>query len=71
METAELKVIADYANVSIFEVEDLDYIRYLELLRDAVIYNNMQSKEGRERLDEAWILEQTKPDRKRLREHFK
>jgi hypothetical protein len=35
-----------------------------------VIYNNMQTKEGMKRLDDAWILEQVRPDRKSLREHF-
>jgi len=51
-------------------LEDLDAFEYWSLLRDAVIYKYMQTEKGREYLDKCWILEQTKPDRKRLREKF-
>ena len=40
------------------------------LLRDAFIYKQSQTKEGREYLEECWILEQTEPDREALRDHF-
>lgn len=70
VESGEQKIIADYAGISIFAALNLDIITYYKTLRDAVIYNNMQTKEGRKRLDDAWILEQTKPDRKSLREQF-
>ena len=49
----------------------MDYFTFLEFLKDAIIYNNMQTKEGREWLNNAWYLGQTKPDRKTLRENFK
>ena len=49
---------------------ELDLKNFLIFLRDAVIYNNMQSKKGMEWLDNAWILEQKSPDRKSLRENF-
>ena len=49
---------------------DLDVFEYWSLLRDAVIYKYMQSEKGQEYLDKCWILEQTKPDRKRLKEKF-
>lgn len=60
--------MADYANMSIPDVLELPILDYLELFRDAVIYNNMRSEEGRQRLDDAWILEQTKPDRSALKD---
>lgn len=41
---------------------------YWLLLRDAVVYNYMQTEEGREYLDKCWIMEQIRPDRKRLRD---
>lgn len=66
--TGEYKIVADYANMSIPEVLELPLLDYLELYRDAVIYNNMKSEEGMKRLDDAWILEQTKPDKNALRE---
>ncbi|MCQ2464681.1 MAG: hypothetical protein MJ095_03765 [Oscillospiraceae bacterium] len=54
--------------MSIMDVLELQLLDYLELFRDAVIYNNMKSEEGLQRLDEAWILEQTSPDRSALKE---
>ena len=54
--------------MSISDVFELDLLDYLEFYKDAIIYNNMGSKEGMARLDDAWILEQTKPDRNALRE---
>ena len=60
--------MADYANMSIPDVLELPLLDYLELFRDAVIYNNMRSEEGIKRLDDAWILEQTKPDKSVLKE---
>lgn len=64
------KIVADYANISIPQVLELNIIDYLTFLRDAVIYNNMQSDKGIEWLDNAWILEQDKPDRQGLRDNF-
>ena len=53
-----------------FEVEDLDYIDYLRLRRDAFITMLSQTEKGQEYLDNAWILEQTAPDKKSLRDQF-
>lgn len=52
------------------EVEELDYIDYLIYRRDAFIYRLSQTEKGREYLDKAWRLEQSKPDRKALRNKF-
>lgn len=64
------KLVASYAGISLLEVNNLDYIDYLILRRDAFIYKMNQSKSGQEYLDKAWRLEQTAPDRKKLREKF-
>jgi len=40
------------------------------LLRDAYIYKLNQTQKGQEYLEKCWILEQTEPDRKKLRERF-
>ena len=52
------------------EVDQLDYIDYLKYRRDAFINRMSQTEKGQEYLDNAWRLEQTKPDRKRLREKY-
>lgn len=63
-------MVARYTGLNIFEVEELDYLDYLRYRRDAFIYQMSQSEEGREYLNNAWRLEQTKPDKKSLREKF-
>lgn len=52
------------------EVDQLDYIDYLIYRRDAFIYRMSQTEKGQEYLDNAYRLEQTKPDRKKLREKY-
>ena len=52
------------------EVEQLDYIDYLQYRRDAFIYQMSKTETGQEYLDNAYRLEQTKPDRKALREKY-
>lgn len=44
---------------------------YWLLLRDAVIYNYMQTPEGIKYLEKCWRMEQTEPDRKALRKKFR
>lgn len=48
----------------------MDIITYLQLRRDAYIHGLQQTEKGREYLENAWRLEQTKPERKKLREKF-
>jgi hypothetical protein len=49
-------------------LDDLEVFEYWLLLRDAVIYNHMQSEEGNKYLENCWRMEQVNPDRKRIRE---
>ena len=63
-------MVADYARISILEVGELDYIDYLVLRRDAFISRLRQTEKGKQYLDDAYRLEQTKADRKTLRERF-
>ena len=65
------KRVAEYLRISMLEVDELDLVSYIFYLREAVIYNNSQTEEGREYLRNANRLEQTSPDRKKLREKFK
>ena len=66
--TIEEKVISDYINIPLTQVDELDCFEYWLLLRDAVIYYHGQSEKGQELLLQAWQSEQTKPDKKRLKE---
>jgi hypothetical protein len=61
----------DYARLSFFEIEELPIDVYLGLQRDAFIYNLNQTERGREYLENCWIMEQTKPDKAKLRKYFK
>lgn len=63
-------LVAQYTGLNILQVEDLDYIDYLMYRRDAFIYRMSQTEEGEKYLNNAWRLEQTKPDRESLRKKF-
>lgn len=60
-------MVAEYTGLSINEVGKLDYIQYLIYRRDAFIHWLSQTEGGQEYLDNAWRMEQTKPDRVGLR----
>ena len=62
--------MADYTGLNFLEVSQLNYLQFLIWKRDAWIYMLSRTETGQEYLDEAWRLEQTKPDRAKLRERF-
>lgn len=64
-------MVADYARISLKDVDDLDYFEYLALRRDAWIHKLNQTDQGREYLDNAYRLTLTEPDRGKLRDQFK
>ncbi len=59
--------MAEYTGLNFLEIDALDYLTYLTWRRDAFIHKWNQSEKGREYLDNAWRMEQTKPDRAALR----
>ena len=65
------KLVIDYLNITIFDVQEMPIHLYLYFMREANIHKLMQTKEGREYLDNCWRMEQTKPDRKKLREKMR
>ena len=69
-ETGDDKFVADYAGISIFQVQELDVFTYWQFLRDGVIYNRRQTESGREYLEKCWVAQQTEPDRAMLRKYF-
>ena len=65
------KLVIDYLNITILDVQEMPIDLYLYFMREANIHKLMQTKEGREYLDNCWRMEQTKPDRKKLREKMR
>lgn len=65
------KLVIDYLNITIFDVQEMPIDLYLYFMREANIHKLMQTKGGREYLDNCWRMEQTKPDRKKLREKMR
>lgn len=61
------RLVAEYTGLNFHQVGELDYGTFLLWLRDAFIFTLDRTEAGRECLDDAWRLEQTKPDRGKLR----
>lgn len=68
MNTIEEKTVCKYTGYDFDRLDSMEVFEYWLLLRDAVIYNYMQTSEGLEYLENCWRMEQTSPDRKKLRE---
>lgn len=64
-------MVAEYTGLNFLQIAELDYIQYLVWLRDAYIYRLSRTEEGQEYLDNAWRMEQTKPDREALRKKLR
>lgn len=62
--------MADYTGLNFFEVGELNYVQYLIWRRDAYIQMLSRTEEGQKYLDKCWRMEQTAPDRAKLRERF-
>lgn len=60
----------DYTGLNLFQIQELDLDIYLFYMREAFIFNMNQTKEGRKYLENCWRMEQTKPERKKLREKY-
>lgn len=63
-------MVADYLNISMFEVGKLTILDYKYFLREAFIYNSSKTESGREYLKNAKRLETTDIDRISLRNAF-
>lgn len=59
--------MADYTGLNFFQVAELNYLQYLIWRRDAFIHMLSRTESGQEYLNNAWRMEQTKPDRAALR----
>ena len=63
--------MSEYTGLTFIEVERLPYLTYLFWRRDAFIHKMSQTEKGQEYLDNAWRMEQTEPDRPKLRKKLK
>lgn len=63
-------LVAEYTGLNFHEVQRLNYIEYLTYRRDAFIHWLNGSEKGQEYLRNAWRMEQTEPDRAKLRQKF-
>ena len=62
--------MSDYTNLDFETVLEIDAITYKILFRDAYVHMLSQTDEGKEYLEKCWLLTQSEPDRKALREQF-
>ena len=56
------RLVSEYANMSIYEIDDIPILEYWLLLRDAFIHALSQTEKGREYLKNAYRLTQTEAD---------
>lgn len=63
-------MVSDYTGINFLELENIPVDVYKALVRDAFIHGMQQTEQGRDYLDKCWIMQQTSPDRKKLRERF-
>lgn len=66
--TEDMKLVSDYTRLSFNEILELDCITYRILVKDALTFKLRESKDGQEYLENCWLLRQTSPDRKKLRQ---
>ena len=59
--------MAEYAGITIPDTDEFDVFTFWALLRDAIIFNRSQTKDGRTWLKNAWRIRQTEPEDEKLR----
>jgi hypothetical protein len=59
-----------YTGLNFQQIGQLNYLQYLQYRRDAFINWLSQREKGQEYLDNAWRMEQTKPERAKLRAKY-
>ena len=67
VETYWRYLVSSYTGLNFIEIGQLNYVDFLRYRHDAFIQRCASTKEGRDFLHECWRMEQTKPDRGKLR----
>ncbi len=62
------RLVSAYTGLNFVEVGQTDYLQYLIWRRDAYIFELSRTEVGQEYLNNAWRMEQTEPDRAKLRQ---
>jgi hypothetical protein len=70
-DTASLKAVSEYTGFNFNECLELDCYTFKVLIKDSLINRLSKTNEGREYLEDCWLLTQTTPDRESLRKKFK
>lgn len=68
VETYWRHLVSAYTLLNFNEIGQLNYVTYLQYRRDAFIQRCSSTQEGRAYLQDCWRMEQTKPDRAKLRQ---
>lgn len=63
--------MSQYTGLNFIDIGRLNYVTFLQYRRDAFIQRCRSTAEGQDYLDNAWRMEQTKPDRASLRKKLK
>lgn len=63
-------MVAQYTLLNFNQLGELNYVTFLQYRRDAFIQHYRNTPEGQKYLDNAWRMEQTEPDRPKLRKKF-
>lgn len=66
--TDDLYYVSEYTGLNFSELMEMDCITFKMLVRDSLICRLRQTEEGRDYLENCWLMKQTKPDRARLKE---
>ncbi len=64
------KLAIDFTGLNLWDIQEMDLDVYLYIVRQAYIYSLSQTEKGREYLENCWRLQQTKPERSKLRKKF-
>ncbi len=70
VETYWKHLVYTYTGLSFKEIGSLNYVDFLQYRRDAYIQRCLSTPEGRAHLQDAYRMEQTKPDRGKLHQRF-
>ncbi|MBR7085910.1 MAG: hypothetical protein IKI37_12195 [Oscillospiraceae bacterium] len=65
------QLVSEYTGLNFLQISELNFLQYLQWRRDAFIRKMEQSEAGREYLDNAYRMEQTAPERNKLRKKLK
>ena len=71
MDKTVVKLVSDYTKLNFNQALELDCYTYKAIVRDAFIDKMSKTEEGREYLQDCWVLTQTSPEKSKLRQQFK